>query len=68
MGSTNAAVLPVPVGAQPMMSLPARARGIAFSWISVGVVYPDAETVRCIASDKPMVVKLITFLCEDMVW
>ena len=66
IGSTNAAVLPVPVGAQPMMSFPARARGIAFFWISVGVVYPDVETLRRIASDKPIVEKLITFLHEDM--
>jgi hypothetical protein len=67
MGSTNAAVLPVPVGAQPMMSLPAIAGGIAFLWISVGVVYPDVETLRCIASDKPIVEKLITFLLGNMI-
>jgi len=30
IGSTNAAVLPVPVWAQPIMSLPATAAGIAF--------------------------------------
>jgi hypothetical protein len=67
MGSTNAAVLPVPVGAQPMMSLPAIAGGIAFLWISVGVAYPELETLCRIASDKPIVEKLITFLLGNMI-
>ena len=37
-GSENAAVLPVPVCAAPMMSRPARTIGIAFAWIGVIVV------------------------------
>ncbi len=37
IGRPNAAVLPVPVRAWPMMSAPARATGIIFSWISEGV-------------------------------
>ena len=37
-GSENAAVLPVPVWAAPMMSRPARTSGIALAWIGVIVV------------------------------
>ena len=36
MGNTNAAVLPVPVAAQPMMSLPWRAWGMVCAWMGVG--------------------------------
>ena len=36
-GSKNAKVLPVPVWAEPIISLPVIAIGIDFSWISVGV-------------------------------
>ncbi len=39
IGSANAAVLPVPVWAQAIRSLPESAAGMAFSWIGVGVVY-----------------------------
>ena len=38
MGSTNEAVLPVPVWAMPMMSFFSRTCGIAWAWMSVGVV------------------------------
>ena len=37
IGSTKAAVLPVPVWAQPTTSRPASTRGMACSWIGVGV-------------------------------
>ena len=47
MGSAKAAVLPVPVAAQPMTSRPARANGIARTWIGVGVWYPaDTSAVQ----------------------
>jgi hypothetical protein len=36
MGSANAAVLPVPVCALPMTSLPDRIRGMARNWMGVG--------------------------------
>ena len=39
-GSTNAAVLPVPVCATPMTSRPDRITGMAFAWIGVGSTYP----------------------------
>ncbi len=38
IGSTNAAVLPVPVWAQPSTSRPISTTGIACAWIGVGVV------------------------------
>ncbi len=38
IGRAKAPVLPVPVWAQPSTSLPARASGMAFVWIGVGVV------------------------------
>ncbi len=37
-GSTNAAVLPVPVWAEPMTSRPASSSGIVCAWIGVGSV------------------------------
>ena len=36
----NAAVFPVPVCAQPNISFPVKAAGIAFTCIGVGLVYP----------------------------
>ena len=41
MGIAKAAVLPVPVWAQPCKSLPFINIGIAFSWIGVGLMYPS---------------------------
>ena len=38
IGSAKPAVLPVPVWAPPMTSLPARMTGMACAWIGVGVV------------------------------
>ena len=38
IGSTKAAVLPVPVWAMPRTSRPSSALGIACAWIGVGVV------------------------------
>ena len=35
-GSANAAVLPVPVWAEPITSRPCRIRGMARNWIAVG--------------------------------
>ena len=36
MGTANARVLPDPVRACPITSIPAKSRGMAFSWIGVG--------------------------------
>jgi hypothetical protein len=38
MGKANAAVFPVPVGAEAMMSFLANIKGIVFSCTNVGVV------------------------------
>ena len=40
MGSRKAAVLPVPVAAVPMTSLPASAGGMAWAWMGVGCSKP----------------------------
>jgi len=37
MGSTNTAVLPVPVWEVAMISFPAKASGMAAAWIGVGI-------------------------------
>ena len=41
IGSTNAAVLPLPVMAQARTSRPARAGGTASAWIGVGRAKPE---------------------------
>jgi len=41
-GSKNAAVLPVPVWAEPIMSFPSIIIGMAFSWMGVGLSKPMA--------------------------
>ena len=46
----NAAVFPVPVCAQPRMSRPCKAYGIACSWIGVGSTYPCSLTAFKIGS------------------
>jgi uncharacterized protein len=46
IGSAKAAVLPVPVCAQPSTSRPASTAGIASRWIGVGVVKPASRTAR----------------------
>src|SRR6185295_14756170 len=44
IGSTKAAVFPLPVIAQARMSWPATAGGMASSWIGVGRVNPNSRT------------------------
>jgi hypothetical protein len=45
-GSTNAAVLPVPVWADAIRSLPLSTTGMAWRWISVGAEKPLLSTAR----------------------
>ncbi len=52
IGSTNAAVLPVPVCAHPSRSRPARRCGIDFACTGVGVVYPSSATARRIGGNS----------------
>jgi hypothetical protein len=62
IGNKNAAVLPVPVAAQPIKSEPLKMAGIARCWIGVGSVNPmDAHLVASAASN-PSSVKIIIFL------
>ena len=44
MGRANAAVLPVPVWANPRTSRPFKANGIACCWMGVGLVKPTELT------------------------
>ena len=46
----NAAVFPVPVCAQPNISFPVKAAGIAFTCIGVGLVYPFSSIAFKIGS------------------
>jgi hypothetical protein len=48
-GSTNAAVLPVPVGAEHMRSWPASASGMERACTGVASVYPDAVSAWTMA-------------------
>ena len=46
IGSTKAAVFPVPVCASPRTSRPSSAAGMVWSWIGRGVSKPRAATPR----------------------
>ena len=56
-GSPNAAVLPVPVWATPVMSRPASSAGMACSWIAVGVVKPSVAAARSSVAGSAMSLK-----------
>ena len=53
MGTTKAAVLPVPVWAQPSMSRPCRAGAMAFAWMGVGVTKPIRAKSSSSGPDRP---------------
>src|SRR3984893_15828838 len=53
MGRAKAAVLPVPVCAVPIKSLPSRIMGKARSWIGVGSVKPIAWVPRTTSGESP---------------
>ena len=53
IGSTKAAVLPVPVWAAARTSRPSRTSGIAADWTGVGVSYPSSATMRTRSADRP---------------
>jgi hypothetical protein len=57
-GSENAAVLPVPVCAQPSTSRPVKTSGIACAWMGVGRVYPSSASARVRASMRPSEAKV----------
>jgi hypothetical protein len=56
-GSTNAAVLPVPVSAQATMSPPARTSGSTADWIGVVWAKPRSRMPEISSSWKPSVSK-----------
>src|ERR1035437_509658 len=53
IGITKAAVLPVPVIANPMMSRPLSASGTACAWIGVGRWYPASDRALSIGAVRP---------------
>ena len=60
-GIPNAAVLPVPVWADPRMSLPFIACGIASSWIGVGSLNFISDSVAIISFGSPISSNLFIF-------
>src|SRR3954447_7901239 len=53
IGRPNAAVLPVPVWAWPITSLPSSSAGIVSSWIGVGRSYPRWESASRMGFESP---------------
>src|SRR3954469_18159647 len=53
IGSTNASVLPVPVAAQPITSLPSSAGGMACAWIGVGASKPARASKARLFPESP---------------
>ena len=51
-GIMKAPVLPVPVWAMPTTSFPSMAGGMAFPWMGVGSVQPNASTAANISSES----------------
>src|SRR3712207_1672290 len=58
-GRPNAAVLPVPVWATPVMSRPDSRAGIASAWIGDGTVKPRSATARWSAAGRVRSAKVI---------
>ena len=57
MGMQKAAVLPVPVCAWPIRSMPARARGISPAWMGVGSRYSASSRAASMTFESPMPAK-----------
>src|SRR4051812_37924483 len=57
MGSTKAAVLPVPVCAIPMTSEPVMIFGMAADWMGVGSVYPASLRAESRRGSRPRAAK-----------
>src|SRR5262249_17820237 len=62
IGNRNAAVLPVPVAAQPIKSEPLKMTGIACRWIGVGSLNPRDAHLCAREACNPISVKIIIFL------
>ena len=59
IGRAKAAVLPVPVWAEPMISFPERATGMAWAWMGVGSLYPRSTTAWRTEEESPKEAKSI---------
>ena len=57
-GIQKAAVFPVPVCAEPKISFPSKAGGIALAWIGVGLIMPFLASAETIGFTKPSSSKL----------
>ena len=57
MGMQKAAVLPVPVCAWPIRSMPSRALGISPAWMGVGSRYSASSSEASMTFDSPMPAK-----------
>ena len=62
MGNAKAAVLPVPVCAEPITSRPARICGIACAWIGVGRSYPFSATAKAMFALRPSWVNAVAMI------
>ena len=62
MGKRKAAVLPVPVAAVPMTSLPASAGGMAWDWMGVGCSKPARSSACSDFSESFRSAKVVTDL------
>ena len=63
----KASVLPVPVRAWPIRSVPSRATERVISWIGKGVVMPTRSRASAISGSTPSslkVVRILPVLCE----
>ena len=58
----NASVLPVPVRACPMRSVPMRATESVISWIGKGVVMPARSRASAISGSTPSSLKVVRVL------
>src|SRR5690625_1553643 len=59
IGKPKVKVLPEPVGPRPRMSFPAKASGIAASWIGNGEVIPCFERTETMGRGKPRSAKVV---------
>ena len=58
----NASVLPVPVRAWPIRSVPSRATERVISWMAKGVVMPARSSASQISGSTPSSRKVVTML------
>jgi hypothetical protein len=67
-GMANARVLPVPVRAWPIMSVPSRAMGSVSSWIGKASVMPTSASESAISGRTPRSWKVVRIFSFRRVW